>query len=125
MTGKSVILIERLKNIIAEMAHSSDSFQLIKNSEYIAQQFSQGCTYLDNLFSEATGITIEQFSIRHKIDRAKKLLIYGEFSLTEISYMLNFTSVAHLYAQFKKTTGLTPTFFINVKNKRNKLFNDG
>jgi AraC-like DNA-binding protein len=76
---------------------------------------------LANLFSEATGITIEQFIIQHKIERVKELIIYDELNLTEISYLLNYSSVAHLSTQFKKVTGLTPTFFKNLKVKRRQM----
>jgi AraC-like DNA-binding protein len=121
MEDKKAILIERIKNVIVEMVHYVDEFPRVKNSEYISAQLNQDYTYLANLFSEATGITIEQFIIHHKIERVKELLIYDELNLTEISYLLNYSSVAHLSTQFKKVTGLTPTFFKNLKDKRRKM----
>ncbi len=121
MDDKKAILIERIKNVIVEMVHYADEFPRVKNSEYISSQLNQDYTYLANLFSEATGITIEQFIIHHKIERVKELLIYDELNLTEISYLLNYSSVAHLSTQFKKVTGLTPTFFKNLKDKRRKM----
>ena len=93
----------------------------LKNSEYISSHLHHDYTYLANLFSEATGITIEQFIIQHKIERVKELIIYDELNLTEISYLLNYSSVAHLSTQFKKVTGLTPTFFKNLKVKRRQM----
>ena len=73
---------------------------------------------MSNIFSEVKGITIQQFIIIHKIERAKELLLYDELNLTEISYRLNYSSVAHLSNQFKKITGLTPSHFKSLKDKR-------
>jgi len=121
MEDKKAVLIERIKNVIVEMVHYADEFPKLKNSEYIAAHLQHDYTYLANLFSEATGITIEQFIIQHKIERVKELIIYDELNLTEISYLLNYSSVAHLSTQFKKVTGLTPTFFKNLKVKRRQM----
>lgn len=118
MDDKKAMLIEKIKNVIVEMVHYADEFPKIKNSDYISEKLNQDYTYLANLFSEATGITIEHFIIAHKIERAKELLIYDELNLTEISYKLNYSSVAHLSNQFKKVTGLTPTFFKQLKHKK-------
>jgi AraC-like DNA-binding protein len=71
-----------------------------------------------NLFSEVTGVTIEHFIIAHKIERVKELLLYDELNRTEISYRMNYSSVAHLSHQFKKVTGLIPTYFKQLKHKR-------
>lgn len=118
MDDKKSILIEKIKNIVVEMVHYADEFPKVKNSVYISEKSGHSYTYLANLFSEATGITIEHFIILHKIEKVKELLIYDELSLTEISYQLNYSSVAHLSAQFKKITGLTPSFFKKLKYKR-------
>ncbi len=118
MDDKKAILIEKIKNIIVEMVHYADELPKTKNSDYIGEKLDHDYTYLANLFSEATGITIEQFIIAHKIERVKELLLYDELNLTEISYKLNYSSVAHLSTQFKKVTGLTPTFFKQLKRKR-------
>jgi AraC-like DNA-binding protein len=121
MDDKKAILIERIKNVIVEMVHYSDELPQLKNSEFISTHLQHDYTYLANLFSEATGITIEHFIILHKIERVKELIIYNELNLTEISYLLNYSSVAHLSTQFKKVTGLTPTFFKNLKGKRRQM----
>ncbi|MDT8323153.1 MAG: AraC family transcriptional regulator [Bacteroidota bacterium] len=118
MDDRKAILIERIKNTIIEMVHYSDALPKTRNSTYIAEKLDHDYTYLANLFSETTGTTIEQFVIAHKIERAKELLLYDELNLTEISYLLNYSSVAHLSMQFKKVTGLTPTFFKKLKKKR-------
>lgn len=118
MDDKKAILIEKIKNVIIEMVHYSQEVPRQKNSEYISEKLHYDYTYLANLFSEATGITIEHFIIAHKIERVKELLIYDELSLTEISYILNYSSVAHLSNQFKKITGLTPSYFKKLRQKR-------
>lgn len=124
MDDKKAILIERIKNIIVEMVHYADELPKIKNSSYISEKLQYDYTYLANLFSEATGITIEHFIILHKIEKVKELLIYDELNLTEISYRLNYSSVAHLSNQFKKITGLTPSFFKQLKQKRRNSLED-
>lgn len=121
MEDSRAMLIEKIKNIIVEMVHYSDAVPRVKNSEYISQKLNKDYTYLSNFFSETTGVTIEHFIIMHKIERVKELLIYNELNLTQISYLLNYSSVAHLSTQFKKITGLTPTFFKHLKHKRRDL----
>ena len=118
MEDHKAILIEKIKNVIVEMIHYADEMPKIKNSIYISQKLNKDYTYLSNLFAETTGITIEHYIIAHKIERVKELLIYDELNLTEISYILNYSSVAHLSNQFKKVTGLTPTFYKKLKNKK-------
>jgi AraC-like DNA-binding protein len=118
MDDKKAILIEKIKNVIIEMVHYEDDLPKAKNSDYISKKLNHDYTYLANLFSEVTGITIEHFIIAHKIEKVKELLLYDELSLSEISYKLNYSSVSHLSNQFKKVTGLTPSFFKNLKNKK-------
>jgi AraC-like DNA-binding protein len=118
MDDKKAILIEKIKNVIIEMVHYADEYPKTNFSDYLNKKLNYDYTYLANLFSEVTGITIEQYIIAHKIERVKELLIYDELNLTQISYKLNYSSVAHLSSQFKKVTGLTPTFFKQLKRKR-------
>jgi len=117
---KKSILIDKIKNVIVEMVHYSDEIPKVNYSDYISQKLQNDYNYLSSIFSEVKGITIQQFIISHKIDRVKELLLYGEQNLTEISFRLNFSSVAHLSNQFKKTTGLSPKFFKQLKQKRNQ-----
>jgi AraC-like DNA-binding protein len=124
MDDQKTILIERIKNVIIEMVHYSDELPKIKNSEYISDKLHYDYTYLANLFSEITGITIEHFIIAHKIERVKELLLYDELNLTEIADKLNYSSVAHLSNQFKKVTGLTPSFYKKMKHMRNQNLED-
>lgn len=118
LDDKKSILIEKIKNLIIEMVHYSDELPKLTYSDYIAEKLGYEYAYLSNIFSEVKGITIQQYIIIHKIERVKELLIYDELNLTEISYKLHYSSVAHLSNQFKKITGLTPTFFKQLKNKR-------
>ena len=118
MDDKKAILIEKIKNVIIEMIHYSDEVPKVNFSDFLAEKLKYDYTYLANHFSESTGVTIEQFIIIHKIERAKELIIYDELNLTEIAFKLHYSSVAHLSNQFKKVTGLTPTFFKTLKKKK-------
>jgi AraC-like DNA-binding protein len=118
MDDKKAILIEKIKNVIIEMIHYADERPKENFSDYLSQKLDYNYSYLANLFSEVTGITVEHFIIAHKIEKVKELLLYDELNLTEISYKLNYSSVAHLSNQFKKVTGLTPTFFKKLKQKK-------
>jgi len=118
MDDKKSILIEKIKIIITEMIHYNEELPKVKYSEYISNIMGYDYTYLANVFSEVEGITIEHYIIAHKIEKVKELLIYDELNLSEISYSMNYSSVSHLSTQFKKVTGLTPTYFKNLKDKR-------
>jgi AraC-like DNA-binding protein len=117
LEDKKSILIEKIKNIVIEMIHYSEEPPLLNFSSFISEKLNYDYRYLSSLFSEVKGITIEHFIISHKIERAKELLIYNELSLTEIAEKLHYSSVAHLSNQFKKVTGLTPSFFKKMQNK--------
>lgn len=120
LDDKKNILIEKIKNVIVEMVHYSDELPTINFSDYLSTKLNFDYTYLANSFSEVKGITIQHFIILHKIERVKELLLYDELSLTEIAFKLNYSSVAHLSNQFKKITGLTPTYFKKIRIKRNQ-----
>lgn len=124
LDDKKNILIENIKNVIVEMIHYTEEVPKVNYSDYISEKLGYDYTYLSNTFSEVKGITIQQYIIIHKIERAKELLIYNELTLTEISYILHYSSVAHLSNQFKKITGLTPSFYKELKNKRKRNLED-
>ena len=115
---KKSILIEKIKTTIIEMVHYAEELPKVNVSDYLSEKLNHGAAYLANLFSEVQGITIQQYIISHKIERVKELIMYGELNLTEIAWKMNYSSVAHLSNQFKKVTGLTPTHFKNLKNKK-------
>lgn len=118
MDDKRSVLIERIVNVITGMIHYSDEIPKVNYSDFISKKLNYDYTYLSNIFSEVKGITIQQFIIIHKIERAKELLLYDELNLTEISYKLHYSSVAHLSNQFKKITGLSPSNFKQLKDRK-------
>jgi AraC-like DNA-binding protein len=124
MSDRRSVLIERIKNLIIDLVHYSEEPLTVNLSEYLSQKLNHDYTYLANLFSEVQGITIEKFFIAHKIERVKELLVYNELTLTEIAYLMHYSSLAHLSTQFKKVTGLTPSHFKQLKNKRRSMLED-
>jgi AraC-like DNA-binding protein len=124
LDDKKSILIDKIKTVIIQMIHHSEEFLKINYSDYISQKLNYDYTYLSNIFSEVKGITIQQYIITHKIEKAKELLLYEEMNLTQISQKLQYSSVAHLSNQFKKVTGLTPTFYKKLKEKRTQNLED-
>ncbi|WP_051044067.1 helix-turn-helix domain-containing protein [Psychroflexus gondwanensis] len=124
LDDKRKIIIEKIKSIIVEMVHYSDELPSVNYSDYISEKLGYDYTYLANIFSEVKGMTIQNFIILNKIERVKELLLYDELNLTEISYKLNYSSVAHLSNQFKKVTGLTPSYFKKLKKERFRNLED-
>jgi AraC-like DNA-binding protein len=124
MDDKKSILVERIKTAIIEVVHYTDEQIKINLSNYLSEKLNYDYTYLANLFSEVKGTTIEQFYLAHKIEKVKELLVYDELNLTEIAWKLHYSSVAHLSNQFKKMTGLTPTYFKNLRQNRRRTLGD-
>lgn len=124
LDDKKNILVEKIKSVIVEMIHYADEVPKVNDSDYISEKLGYDYTYLSNTFSEVKGITIQQYIIMHKIERVKELLLYDELTLTEIAWKLHYSSVAHLSNQFKKVTGLTPTYYKEIKEKRVKNLED-
>lgn len=124
MDDKRAILIEKIRSTIVEMIHYSDEMPKMNYSDYISEKLNYDYTYLSNLFSEVQGVTIQQFIIMHKIEKVKELLLYDELNLTEISYQLQYSSVAHLSNQFKKITGLTPSQFKHLKSRHRTVIEE-
>ena len=119
---KKIQTIEKIKNIIVTLVHHSDNDIKTNLSTYITSQLHQDYNYLSNLFSEVEGTTIEKYFIAHKIEKVKELLVYNELTLSEIADQLGYSSVAYLSNQFKKITGLTPSYFKSLKeNKRRNI----
>ncbi|MDN3654389.1 AraC family transcriptional regulator [Ferruginibacter paludis] len=118
MDDKRAILIERIKTIIIEMVHYSEEIERVNFSTLLSEKLHHDYTYLANLFSEVQGTTIEQFIISHKVQRIKELIMYDELTISEIAWKMNYSSVAHLSHQFKKVTGLSPSHFKQLKDKK-------
>lgn len=118
---KKSLLIEKTKTTIIELIHYSEKYPKINYSDYISEQLDYNYNHLSSLFSEVTGTTIANYIIINKIERVKELLLYDELTLTEISLLMEYSSVAHLSHQFKKVTGLTPTYFKNMKQYKKRI----
>jgi AraC-like DNA-binding protein len=114
------ILVEKIKAAIIELVHYNDEEIKVNHSDYLSQKLNHNYTYLAGIFTEIKGTTIEKFYLYHKIEKVKELLVYNDLSLTEIAYRLHYSSVAHLSNQFKKMTGLTPSHFKLLRNKRTR-----
>lgn len=113
-------LIGRIKSTIVELVHQYNSELKMNLSDYLSEKLNQDYKYLAGLFSEVEGTTIEKYFIAQKVERVKELLVYDELTLSEIAYRLNYSSVAHLSGQFKKVTGLTPSYFKNLRTIKRK-----
>ena len=116
-------MIQRIKDAIVEMVYEKDKLPSVTISQYLSEKLNFSYGYITNIFSEYTYTSIENFIIIQKIERAKKLIIEDELTLTEVSYKLNYSSVAYLSSQFKKVTGLTPSAFKRIVDKRRSLSN--
>ena len=115
------ILVQKIKDVIIEMIYLDDKLPVLKISSYLADKLSHSYGYISNIFAEVTYTSIENFIILHKIELAKKLITIGELSFTEISYKLNYSSLAHFCTQFKNTTGLTPSAFKRIILRRREV----
>ncbi|MDG2431963.1 AraC family transcriptional regulator [Flavobacterium sp.] len=116
-------LIQKIKDTIVEMIYENDKLPSVTISQYLSDKLNFSYGYITNIFSEHTYTSIENFIIIQKIERAKKLIIEEQLTLTEVSYKLNYSSVAYLSSQFKKVTGLTPSAFKRIVDKRRGLSN--
>lgn len=113
-------MIAQIKNVIIDLVHHQDNDAKTNLSDILSEKLNHDYNYLSNLFSEVESTTIEKYFIAQKIERVKELLVYDELSLSEIAFQLNYSSVAYLSNQFKKTTGLTPSHFKQIKEEKRK-----
>lgn len=118
LDDKKSVIIERVKNLLVDLVQNKNNQLKTNLSDYLSRELNHDYTYITNLFTQVEGTTIEQYFIAQKIERVKELLVYGELTLSEISYQLNYSSVSHLGKQFKKVTGLTPSHYIQLKEKK-------
>ncbi|HPI07281.1 MAG TPA: AraC family transcriptional regulator [Saprospiraceae bacterium] len=115
---KQGVLIEKIRKVMIDYVYKSDDKPHVKFSVLLSRELDHNYTYLSNFFSEVEATTIEQFIIALKIERIKELIIFGEHTLSEIAFKLHYSSPAHLSAQFKKITGLSPSHFKKLKERR-------
>ena len=113
-------IIEKIKKIIIEQVHFDKADDRTNLSNVLSSSLHKDYSYLSKLFSDVEGTTIEKYFINQKIEKAKELLVYDELSLSEIAFRLGYSSVAHLSSQFKKVTGLTPSYFKKPENRARK-----
>ena len=113
-------LIEKAKTALIKKVQAGEIEEHFNLTDYLPKKLNKEYTQLSRLFSEVEGITLEQFFILQKIEKVKEWLVYDELTLSEISYRLGYSSVAHLSAQFKKVTGLTPSQFKKLGTKHRK-----
>lgn len=124
MEDKKAELAQQVKKLILDMIYNSEEEMKISFTTYLSEQTGYDYPYLANVFLESQGVTVQQFMINHKVERIKELIIYGKLTITEITWKMNYSSVAHMSNQFKKTTGLTPTHFRQLKEKRLQTMED-
>ena len=124
INDNKTILVEKIITTIIELVHYTDEQIKVNLSDHLSEKLNHNYTYLSNLFSKVKGTTIEKYYLSHKIEKVKELLVYDELNLTEIAWKMHYSSVAHLSNQFKKMTGLTPSHFKDLKNKRRRLLGD-
>jgi AraC-like DNA-binding protein len=120
ISDKKSILLEKIKNIIIDLVYYAEKPPKTNFSDYLSEKLNYDYTYMANLFSETQNTSIEQYIINLKIERVKELLIYDELNLTEIAYKMHYSSLSHLSSQFKKITGLTPSYYKRLRNNRRK-----
>jgi AraC-like DNA-binding protein len=124
LDNKKTQLVEKIKTTVIEMIHYDEEMQRTNFSDFLSKKIGLHYTTISTIFSQNKNITLEHFIVIHKIERVKELLIYDELSIKEIAYKMNYSSSSHLSNQFKKVTGLTPTFFKTMKTFRRKGLED-
>ncbi len=121
LDDKKSVLVEKIRTTIIELVHYSEDRLKVNLSDYLKEKLNYDTAYLSRLFAEVKGTTIEHFFISQRIERAKELIIYEDLSLNEIADKLHFSSASHLCNQFKKLTGLTPSYFRRLKQNSKSL----
>jgi AraC-like DNA-binding protein len=120
LDSKKTKTIEKVKNLITELVQDKHNVLEVNLSEYLASKLNQDYSAISNLFSEVEGTTVEKYHIYQKIEKVKELLVYDELTLSEIAFQLNYSSVAYLSNQFKKVTGLTPSYFKKLRSVKRR-----
>lgn len=124
LSDKNSRLVEKVKTTIVDIIQNKNGDLQSNLSDHLSKALLQDYHSISKLFTQVTGITIEQYFIQQKIEKVKELILYDELSLSEIAYQLHYSSVAHLSSQFKKITGLTPSHYRQLKENRRKQLED-
>jgi AraC-like DNA-binding protein len=109
IVDKEKVLVEQIKNAVIELVHHSTYNAMVRNSDYLVERFGMSYPYISSLFSKHENTTLEKFIILHKIEKVKELIEYGELTLSEIAYMMGYSSVQYLSTQFKSVTSISVT----------------
>ncbi|MEI7492737.1 MAG: helix-turn-helix domain-containing protein [Bacteroidota bacterium] len=124
IADKEKILVEQIRQAMIELIHNSTYNAMVRNSDYLVERFNMSYPYISSLFSKHMNITLEKFTILHKIEKVKELIEYGELTLSEIAYMMGYSSVQYLSTQFKSVTGVSVTDYkLNQNIERRPLDN--
>lgn len=124
LDDKSTQLINEIKSIVIQEIHYKKEPSLVNFSTLLSEKLDYDYAYLSRLFSAEKGQTIERFVLVQKIEKVKELLTYDELSLSEIAFRMNYSSLAHLSAQFKKITGMPPSSFKKLRNQKRKSLDE-
>ncbi len=119
LVDKRSRLVAKIKNAVYQLVYLTDDLPKPNYSDYISDKVNISYSSLSNVFSVRENITVEKYIILQRIERVKELLLYSDISLNDIAFKMNFSSMAHLSNQFKKVSGLTPSFFRNNRIARN------
>ena len=106
---KEKMLVEQIKQAVIDLVHNSTYNAMVRNSDYLVERFGMSYPYISSLFSKHEDTTLEKYTILHKIEKVKELIEYGELTLSEIAYMMGYSSVQYLSTQFKAVTGVSVT----------------
>ena len=121
LAPQKIILVQKIKEAITELINMEDKLLLSKTSYHLAKTLNHGYRYLSAIFSEVTYTTIEQYIILQKIEKAKEMIAGGDLTFSEIAWKLNYSSAGHFSMQFKNTTGITPSVFKRIINKKRSM----
>jgi AraC family transcriptional regulator len=120
IVGKEKVLVEQFKHAVIDLVHNSTYNAMVRNSDYLVERFGMSYPYISSLFSKHENTTLEKFTIQHKIEKVKELIEYGELTLSEIAYMMGYSSVQYLSTQFKSVTGISVTDYKSNPFKERK-----
>jgi AraC family transcriptional regulator len=109
LVDKEQVLVEQIKQAVLDLVHHSTFNAMVRNSDYLVERFGMSYPYLSSLFSKHENTTLEKFIILHKIEKVKEQIEYGDLTLSEIAYMMGYSSVQYLSTQFKLVTGISVT----------------
>ncbi len=121
--NKEEQLVEQIKSAIIDLVHHTTFNAMIRNSDYLVEKFNLSYQYISSVFSKRENLTLEKFIIFQKIEKAKELIQYGNLTLSEIAYMMGYSSVQYLSTQFKNLTGVSVSEFKKNPSKYRKSIN--